>query len=60
MQRRAVVVVQLVERLLPIPEVRGSNSDIGINLFILNICLLSTVFGKDENKEKEAGDGPFL
>ena len=44
MQRRAVVVVQLVERLLPIPEVRGSNSDIGINLFILNICLLSTVY----------------
>ena len=44
MQRRAVVVVQLVEWLLPIPEVRGSNSDIGINLFILNICLLSTVY----------------
>ena len=27
---------------------------------ILNICLLSTVFWKDENKEKEAGNGPFL
>ena len=51
---------QLVEWLLPKPEVRGSNPDIGKNLFILNICLLSTVFGKDENKEKEAGDGPFL
>ena len=28
-------------------------------IFILNICLLSTVFWKDENKEKEAGCGPF-
>ena len=40
----AVVVAQLVERLLPIPEVRGSNPVIGKNLFILNICLLSTVY----------------
>ena len=24
-------------------------------IFILNICLLSTVYSKDENKEKEAG-----
>ena len=39
----AVVVAQLVERSLAIPEVRGSNPDIGI-LFILNICLLSTVY----------------
>ena len=29
-------------------------------IYILNICLLSTVFWKDENKEKEAGNGPFL
>ena len=43
---------QLVERLLPIPEVRGSN-------FFLFICLLSTVYWKDKNKEKEAGYGPF-
>ena len=50
----AVVVALLVERLLPIPEVRGSNPVIG-NFFILNICLLSTVYSKDENKEKEAG-----
>ena len=55
----AVVVAQLVERALPIPEVRGSNPDIGINLFRLNICLQSTVYWKDENKEKEAGNGPF-
>ena len=29
-------------------------------IHILNICLLSTVYWKDENKEKEAGNGPFL
>ena len=28
-------------------------------IFILNICLLSTEYWKDENKEKEAGYGPF-
>ena len=44
----------------PIPEVRGSNLVIGKNLFILNICLLSTVYWKDKNKEKEAGIGPFF
>ena len=38
-----VVVAQLVERSLTIPEVRGSNPVIGKKLFILNICLLSTV-----------------
>ena len=32
--RGAVVVAQLVERLLPIPEVCGSNPVIGKNLFI--------------------------
>ena len=26
---------------------------------LLNICLLSTVYWKDENKEKEAGNGPL-
>ena len=35
---------QLVEWSLPIPEVHGSNPVIGKNLFILNICLLSTVY----------------
>ena len=29
-------------------------------IYALNICLLSTVYWKDENKEKEAGNGPFL
>ena len=28
-------------------------------IIILNICLLSTVYWKDENIEKEAGNGPF-
>ena len=42
--RKAVVVAQLVDRLLPIPEVCGSNPVINKNLFILNICLLTFVF----------------
>ena len=41
---REVVVAQLVERSLPIPEVRGSNPVIGKNLLISNICVLSTVY----------------
>ena len=50
----------MVERLLLIPEVHGSNPVIGKNLLILNICLLSTVHWKDKNKEKEAPrNGPF-
>ena len=28
-------------------------------IYILNNCLLSTVYWKDENKGKEAGNGPF-
>ena len=36
-----VVVAQLAERSLPIPEVRGSNPDTG--KFLKNIYLLSTV-----------------
>ena len=39
---REMVVAQLVERSLPIPEVRGSNP-VKI-IYILNICLLSTVY----------------
>ena len=55
-----VVVAQLVERSLPIPEVRGSSPVIGKNLLISNICILSTEYWKDENKEKEARSGPFF
>ena len=36
----AVFVAQLVERSLPIPDVRSQNPVIGKKLFILNICLL--------------------
>ena len=28
-------------------------------IYVLNICLLPTVYWKDGNKEKEAGNGPF-
>ena len=42
-------VAQLVERLFLIPEVRGSNPVIGKKK-LLNICLLSTVYWKDDNK----------
>ena len=41
-------VAQLVEQLLPIPEVRGLYPVIGKKL--LDICLVSTVYWKDENK----------
>ena len=43
-----VVVAQLVEWSLPIPEVRGSNPVIGKNLLILNIvnCLEKTKIKK--------------
>ena len=56
----AVVVAQLVERLLPIPEVRGSNPVIGNNLYIEHLFIYCQLCWKDENKEKEAGYGPFL
>ena len=49
----AVVVTQLVEGLLPTPEIRGSNPNIG--KFYLSIVNLER---KDKNKEKEAGNGP--
>ena len=40
-----VVVAQLEERSLPIPEVRGSNPVTAKNLLILNhYCILSTVY----------------
>ena len=48
---------QLAERSPMIPEDPGSNPVIGN--FYLNIYLLLTVCRKDENKEKEAENGPF-
>ena len=54
--RRVVVVAQLAKRSLPTPEVHGSNPVIGeVLLSIVN----GQLYGKDENKEKEAGNGPF-
>ena len=53
----AVVVTQLVERLLLTSEIRGSNPSIGT-------FYLPTGNRKDKNKEKEkekeAGNGPSL
>ena len=49
---------QLAERSPTILEDPGSNPVIGN--FYLNIYLLLTVCRKDENKEKEAENGPFL
>ena len=51
-----MVVVQLVERSLPIPEVRGSNPVIGKNY--IEQCLLSTVL-KTRNKEKRGREWPI-
>ena len=54
---RAVVVAQLVERLLPIPEVRGSNPVIGkFNEHSLTVNCIE----KTKIKIKEAGNGPFF
>ena len=52
-----VVVAQLVERSLLIPEVRGSNPVIGKIYWIFVYCQL---YWKDENKEKEAGNDPIF
>ena len=55
---RAVVVAQLAERSLSIPEVRGSNPDIG--KFLQNINLLSTVlYWRDKNKRKRGREWPI-
>ena len=54
---RAVVVAQLVEQSLPIPEVHGSNPVVRKIYWTIVFCQL---YWKDENKEKEAGNGPFF
>ena len=40
------------EQSLPTPEIRGSNPDIGKK------CFYQSYNRKDENKEKETGNGP--
>ena len=46
-----MVVAHLVEQLLPIPEIRDSNPNIGKILSTNSHCTIE----KDENKEKEPG-----
>ena len=57
-QTMVVVVAQLVERSLSIPEVRGSTPVIG--KFLLNICLLSTFFEKTKINKKRPGMAHFF
>ena len=54
-ESRAEVVAQLVEWLLPTPEIHSSNPN--ISKVLSTNCNLNR---KDENKEKETGNGPFL
>ena len=53
----AVVVAQLVEQLLPKPEVRGSNPVMGKMYWTFIYCQL---YLKDENKEKRGRDWPII
>ena len=52
-----MIVVQLVERFFPTPEVRGLNPVIGKLLY--GTFFYCQLYRKGENKEKEAGNGPF-
>ena len=56
-----MVVAQLVERSLPIPEVRGLNPVISKNLFfyIELLFTVNCVLKKAKIKKKEAENGPF-
>ena len=53
-----MVVAQLVERLLPTPEVCGSNLVIG-KIYIEH-CLLSTVLKSQQKKKKSPGIAHFI
>ena len=53
----AVVVAQLVERSLPLPEVRGSNPVLGKNLYS---TFTVNCIEKTKIKKKEAENGPFF
>ena len=52
-----VVVAQLVERLLPTPEVRGSNPVI-FKIYIEHLFAVNCI-EKTKIKKKEAENGPF-
>ena len=41
-------------------DIRGPGFESSDRQLLMNIYLLLTVRRKDENKEKEAGNGPFL
>ena len=56
-QTYLVVVAHLVDRSLPIPEVRGSNLVIGKKLYW---TFYYQLYWKDENKEKEARNVPLF
>ena len=54
-------VAQLVERSLPIPEVRDSNPVIGKNFYYYRTFVYCQLcIEKMKIKKKEAGNGPFL
>ena len=57
-EAREVVVAQLAERELPLPEVSGSNPVISI-ILIHNILLLSTVEKTIDNNEKRYLEWPI-
>ena len=57
----AVVVVQLVERLLPTPEVHGSNPVIGKFLYWTFNCLPTVIcVEKTKIKKKRGRNGPRM
>ena len=53
-------VAQLVERSLPIPEVRSSNLVIGKNCLYWTFVYCQLCIEKMKIRKKEAGDGPFF
>ena len=56
-----MVVAQLVEWALPIPEVQGSNPVIGKNLYLyLTFIYCQLCIEKTKITKKEAGYGPFF
>ena len=55
-----VVVAQLVERSLLLPEVHGWNPVIGKNLFISNICYCQLCIEKMKIKKKRPGMAHFF
>ena len=48
----AVVVAQLIERALPIPEVCGSNPVIGKNLYIEHLLIVNCIEKTKINKKR--------